>query len=93
MPVQQVITCYTILMSAVRIQKIGNSLGFRVPKAELEKAGFDIDSEYELLSEKGIITLVKKRPHHTKWSFPEPELSQEDQDWVNADLGDVDDEG
>ena len=80
-------------MSAVKLQKIGNSLGFRVPKTELEKAGFDINSEYELISEKGIITLVKKRPHHSEWIFPNSSPSQEDRDWLDSDLGDDDDEG
>jgi len=80
-------------MSAVKLQKIGNSLGFRVPKTELEKAGFDVDSDYEIISEKGIITLVKKRPHHSEWTFPNPTLSKDDKDWLNADLGESDDEG
>jgi antitoxin component of MazEF toxin-antitoxin module len=80
-------------MSAVKIQRIGNSLGFRVPKLDLEKAGFDLDSEYELLSEKGIITLVKKRPHHSEWTFPDSKLTSEDQDWLDAELGEGDEEG
>jgi antitoxin component of MazEF toxin-antitoxin module len=75
-------------MSAVKLQKIGNSLGFRVPKPELEKAGFDVDSEYELISEKGIISLVKRRPHHSQWQFPQADLSKEDREWLEADLGD-----
>jgi antitoxin component of MazEF toxin-antitoxin module len=79
-------------MSAVKIQKIGNSLGFRVPKTDLERAGFDLNSEYELLAEKGIITLVKKLPPNSEWAFPDAELSQEDQHWLDSDLGESDEE-
>lgn len=73
-------------MGAVKLQKIGNSLGFRVGKADLESAGFDEDCDYELIAEKGVIILVKKRPHHSKWSFKDTGLSKEDRDWLEAKL-------
>lgn len=79
-------------MSAIKLQKIGNSLGFRVPKSELDKAEFDVNSEYELISEKGIITLVKKKPHHSEWSFPDANLTTDEEDWIDSDLGENDDE-
>lgn len=77
-------------MSAVKLQKIGNSLGFRVPKTDLDAAGFEENSEYELIAEKGVILLVKKRPHHSKWSFKDTSLSKEDRQWLESKLEDRD---
>lgn len=73
-------------MGAVKLQKIGNSLGFRVAKQDLESAGFDENCDYELIAEKGVIILVKKRPHHSKWSFKDTNLSKEDREWLEAKL-------
>jgi antitoxin component of MazEF toxin-antitoxin module len=73
-------------MSSLKLQKIGNSLGFRVSKTDLAKAGFDTSCEYELIAEKGVLILVKKRKHPAKWRFPLPELESEDQEWLDADL-------
>lgn len=73
-------------MSQAKLQKIGNSLGFRVPKAELEVAGFDESFDYEIIAEKGVILLVKKRPHHTKWKFKDTALSKEDIEWLESKL-------
>lgn len=75
-------------MGQAKLQKIGNSLGFRVSKSELEKAGFEENSEYEIVAEKGVILFVKKRPHHTKWVFKDTSLSKEDQKWLEAKLED-----
>lgn len=83
-----VITCYNILMSSAKLQKIGNSFGFRVPKNELEVAGFDESFDYELIAEKGVILLVKKRPHSTKWVFKDSALSKEDREWLESNLED-----
>lgn len=73
-------------MSAIKLQKIGNSLGFRVSKADLESAGFDESFEYELIAEKGVILLVKKRLHHSKWTFKDTSLSKEDREWLESNL-------
>lgn len=73
-------------MSQAKLQKIGNSLGFRIPKSELEQAGFDETFDYEIIAEKGVILLVKKRPHHTKWSFKDTALSREDIEWLESKL-------
>ena len=90
--VPYVTTCYNTLMSAVKLQKIGNSFGFRVPKQDLEFAGFDEDCDYELIAEKGVILLVKKRIHHSRWIFKDTSLSVEDQRWLEAKMHDGDDE-
>lgn len=73
-------------MSAAKLQKIGNSLGFRVSKSDLETAEFDESFDYELIAEKGVIMLVKKRPHHSKWVFKDTSLSKEDREWLESDL-------
>ena len=83
-----VITCYNMLMSSAKLQKIGNSFGFRVPKNDLEAAGFDETFDYELIAEKGVILLVKKRPHSTKWFFKDTVLSKEDREWLESNLED-----
>ena len=75
-----------MFMSAVKLQKIGNSLGFRVGKSDLDKAEFDDSFDYELIAERGVIILVKKRPHHSKWSFKDSALSKEDYEWLNSNL-------
>jgi hypothetical protein len=73
-------------MSSAKLQKIGNSLGFRISKGDLEIAGFDEKSEYELVAEKGVILLLKRRPHHSKWSFKNSALSKEDRQWLESKL-------
>lgn len=73
-------------MSTAKLQKIGNSLGFRISKIDLEAAGFDENSDYEIIAEKGVIMLVKRRPHHSKWSFKDTALSKEDREWLEAKL-------
>lgn len=83
-----VVTCYNMCMSAAKLQKIGNSFGFRVSKNDLETAGFDESFDYELIAEKGVILLVKKRPHSTKWVFKDTALSKEDREWLESNLED-----
>lgn len=73
-------------MSQAKLQKIGNSLGFRVSKIDLEAAGFDESFDYELIAEKGVILLVKKRAHSSKWVFKNTALSKEDKEWLESDL-------
>ncbi len=73
-------------MSAVKLQKIGNSLGFRVPKNDLEAAGFDVDCDYELIADSGVILLVKKRPHSSEWVFKDSALTKEDKQWLESVL-------
>lgn len=73
-------------MSQVKLQKIGNSLGFRISKNDLEAAGFDESFDYELIAEKGVIVLVKRQPHHSKWVFKNTALSKEDKEWLESRL-------
>jgi hypothetical protein len=71
-------------MSTAKLQKIGNSLGFRISKNDLDIAGFEENSDYELIAEKGVIVLVKKRPHASKWVFKDTALTKEDKQWLES---------
>ena len=73
-------------MGTLKLQKIGNSQGFRISKADLKKAGFDDSSEYDLIAEKGVLILVKAKTPPFKWRFPSPQFESEDQEWINADF-------
>jgi hypothetical protein len=73
-------------MGAVKLQKIGNSFGFRISKGDLEVAGFDADCDYDLIAEKGVILLVKKRAHASDWVFKDTDLSEEDLSWLESRL-------
>lgn len=74
-------------MGALKLRDIGTSQGFVIPKSELNKAGFSKDDEFEILVKENSISILKRKPHHSKWSFPEPKLPEDDQSWVDADLG------
>jgi antitoxin component of MazEF toxin-antitoxin module len=73
-------------MSAVKLQKIGNSFGFRISRPELEAAGFDENGDYELVAEKGVIMIVRKRAHASKWIFKDTALNAEDTQWLESKL-------
>lgn len=77
-------------MAALKLQKIGNSYGFRIPKETLEHVGFHADDQYELVEEQGVLVIVKRPPPLEKWTFEMPELTEEDKRWLEADLGDDD---
>jgi antitoxin component of MazEF toxin-antitoxin module len=74
-------------MSALKLQKIGNSFGFRIPKETLDQLGFSAEDQYELIEERGSLVIVKRRPPLAQWTFREPDLSSEDLSWLEADLG------
>lgn len=71
-------------MAAIKLQAIGNSYGFRLPKEALKISGFSPDDQYEAFSEDGVIVIVKRLPHHSQWRFSSPKLNPEDRKWVNA---------
>ena len=80
-------------MAVLKLQKIGNSYGFRIPKEALEHAGFHAEDQYELVEEKGVLVIVKRPPPSNLWTFREPELTDEDQKWIEADLGEKSEKG
>ena len=73
-------------MPAIKLQAIGNSFGFRLPQESLKTAGFTASDEYEFFSQEGVIVIVKRLPHHSKWHFDSPKMNKEDKEWVDTDL-------
>jgi putative addiction module antidote len=73
-------------MSAVKIRKIGNSLGILIPKEIQESLNI---SEGDLLDfvkiTKGKAMLERHLPHHSQWKF------EEDKTWLEAPLEDESD--
>lgn len=86
-------------MSSIKIRKIGNSLGFLLPKeiqASLHLAEGDLLSLINLGN--GRIILEAHIPHHSLWKFDNsvPKTSNKDSindsdAWENAELIDKDD--
>ena len=74
-------------MAELKLQKIGNSYGFRIPKETLDHLEFTSGDRYELIEEEGVLVIVKRPPPPEKWTFREPELTDEDTRWLEADLG------
>jgi antitoxin component of MazEF toxin-antitoxin module len=74
------------MMGAIKLQAIGNSFGFRMPQESLKTAGFTPSDEYEFFSQEGVIVILKRLPHHSRWTFEAPKMSAEDRDWVDAKL-------
>jgi len=78
-------------MGAIKLKKIGNSQGVTISKELLEKTGFELGDELEIQTYNGKLIIFKKPLHHSKMNFEGPsELSEEDQAWLNADLGEND---
>lgn len=74
-------------MGALKLRDIGTSQGFVIPKSELTKAGFSKEDEFEILVKENSISILKRKPHHSKWSFPDPKLPEDESIWVDTDLG------
>jgi antitoxin component of MazEF toxin-antitoxin module len=74
-------------MTRVKLQKIGNSFGFRIPKQTLDGVGFRARDQYELIEESGGIVIVKRGPAVAKWKFASAKLDADDRAWLDADLG------
>jgi len=74
-------------VGAIKLQKIGNSYGFRLPKDIIDELEFDLSDEYELIPTESAITIIKREPHNSKWKFKNKKLSTEDKSWLEADLG------
>ncbi len=74
-------------MGALKLRDIGTSQGFVIPKSQLLKAGFSKDDEFEILVKENSISILKRRPHHSKWTFPEPKIPDDESIWVDIDLG------
>ena len=73
-------------MGKAKLQKVGNSLGFRIPRKDLKTADFDKDSDYELIANKGVIFVIKKYSHPTEWVFSNTALTIDDRKWLESNL-------
>lgn len=79
-------------MSTLKIRKVGNSLGVIFPKEVqeiLNIAEGDVIDVTTLGDNK--VVLDSHLPHHSKWTFQDVELTNEDRQWLDADLEDGDD--
>jgi putative addiction module antidote len=78
-------------MSALKIRKIGNSLGVIFPK-EIQDA-LNV-SEGDIIDVNTIehhkVILEAHLPHNSKWKFKTTDLTSEDTQWIEADLEDDD---
>lgn len=77
-------------MTALKIRKVGNSLGVIFPKEiqdALEVSEGDIIELTKIAHKK--ILLETALPHHSEWKFEgNKELSEEDKEWLDSDFGD-----
>lgn len=76
-------------MSALKIRKVGNSLGVIFSKDIQEALNISEGDTIDVTTvEKNKILLETHLPHHSKWKFADVELSQEDVEWLDSDLED-----
>ena len=76
-------------MPTLKIRKVGNSLGVIFPKEIQETLNISEGDVIDVTTlGKNKVILDSHLPHHSKWIFPNAELSKEDQEWINADLED-----
>lgn len=80
-------------MSAVKIRKIGNSLGILIPKEVQESLNVTEGDVLDLVkTKKGKAILKSHLPHHSEWRFDgDTSLSEEDKEWLEAPLLDEED--
>jgi putative addiction module antidote len=74
-------------MSSLKIRKVGNSLGVIFPKEiqeTLKIAEGDVIDVTAIGGNK--VILDAHLPHHSQWKFPKAKLSEEDKEWIDADL-------
>ena len=76
-------------MSTLKIRKVGNSIGVIFPK-EIQEA-LKV-TEGDVIDATAIggnkVVLDAHLPHHSQWEFPNPKMSKEDKEWIDADLED-----
>lgn len=78
-------------MSAVKIRKIGNSLGVIIPKELQEAMNASEGDILDLIKiGEGELLLKSHLPHHSQWTFESTDLESE-KDWVESETLDEDD--
>jgi putative addiction module antidote len=75
-------------MSGLKIRRIGNSLGVIFPKEVQEALGVSEGDILDVNTVENKLILEAHLAHHSKWKFPNSELSNEDKEWIGADLED-----
>ncbi len=76
-------------MSNLKIRKVGNSLGVIFPKEIQEALNITEGDTIDVTALGGNkVVLDSHLPHHSKWTFKNAKLNDEDQKWLNADLED-----
>jgi putative addiction module antidote len=79
-------------MSALKIRKVGNSLGVIFPKEVQETLNI---SEGDIIDATTVggnrVVLDSHLPHHSQWTFKDSALSKEEAEWIDADLEDDND--
>jgi antitoxin component of MazEF toxin-antitoxin module len=75
-------------MGAIKLTKIGNSQGLTIPKEILDKGSFSVGDSLEIHLYNGRLILFKKLSHHSEMKFEgNTDLSAEDKEWLESDLG------
>lgn len=76
-------------MTALKIRKVGNSLGLILPKEiqdALEVTEGDVIELTKIANKK--VLIEASLHHHSEWKFEgEPDLSEEDKEWLESDFG------
>lgn len=77
-------------MTALKIRKVGNSLGLILPKEiqdALEVSEGDVIEITKIANKK--VLLEASLRHHSEWKFEgNTKLNAEDKEWLEADFGD-----
>lgn len=78
-------------MSALKIRKVGNSLGVLFTKEIQEILNISEGDMIDITALKdNQVILTSHLPHHSQWTFKDTELNDEDLLWINAELGEDD---
>ena len=79
-------------MSALKIRRVGNSLGVIFPKEIQQALNISEGGIIDVTTiEKNKVILEAHLPHHSKWKFKNTNLTDEDTQWLEADLENEDD--
>ncbi|MDH4467868.1 MAG: hypothetical protein QE271_07410 [Bacteriovoracaceae bacterium] len=74
----------------MKLKKFGNSYGFSIPSIELKNNKFKVSDDFEMITNHNSITFTKRRPHNKNWKFKDAKLSKADREWLEANMGNLD---
>jgi len=76
-----------------QIIRIGNSKGVRIPKAMLDAAGLELESEVDLSATDGILTIRPLRKPRSGWADAFREMAKNgDDEWIPTSSSEWDEE-